>query len=169
MSTSGINVDELPLKEGAIEGATVWIGGVIVMVVLAMLAYSGAGALSGGILFWYVLNLLPLLIVVGGDPNAMILAMTAIPVLVLVYGGYRAAARSPNGGFVAGACIAVGYLPLVLLSYLIASGSSTGFGVVFSLVFDVLLQGSYLFVSLAFMGIVMPVVFGGLGGMLASR
>lgn len=90
--------------------------------------------------------------------------LTVVPVVVLLAAGYWTASatgpESPVAGFASGATVTVGYLALliVLVVAMQILGSSAGGE-----------SGLGQILAVAITGIVYPVVFGGVGGAIASR
>lgn len=92
-------------------------------------------------------------------PDISVAVYFLIPVILLIAGGYLLAkgarAADPEGAVLAGASVAIGYLPLVLVGTQVFSGESFG-----ETVEPVFVD------SLLFAGILYPVLFGAVGGYL---
>ncbi|PSP75747.1 hypothetical protein BRC81_15335 [Halobacteriales archaeon QS_1_68_20] len=166
--TSGSITERLPIRHGAIVGAGGWIVGIVVSYALAQAAGVSGSAVLGvsvldlSIVFYFMLHLWPLVLAPGTDMATAALMFTPIAVAILMVGGYRVASHADNAesGFRNGATATVGYFVLAVLSLLFALGSVTQF----------LFQQATgrTIVVVLFTGVLVPVVFGGLGGAIAD-
>lgn len=98
-----------------------------------------------------------------GLPEA---AYLLVPVVVLVLAGFAAVrwgprASRPHHGAIAGATVVLGVLPLAFVGSNLFQLSASGWGVEETISVDPAM-------SILLVGIVYPLVFGGLGGLLAS-
>lgn len=165
---TGSITERLPIRHGAIVGGGAWVVGVVVSFALASMAGASGSALLGisvldlSIIFYYMLHLWPMFLAPGTDMATAALVFTPIAIVILLYGGYRVASRAENheSGFKNGATVTVGYFVLAVLSLLFALGSIT----------ELLFQQATgrTLVVVIFTGLLMPVVFGGLGGVIAD-
>ncbi len=86
---------------------------------------------------------------------------TLAVIVVLVVAGYVVAGRSSGSGQVAGAAVAVGYLPLAVAGTFVFRVSRSGFGTSVTV-------GPETFTAVALVGVAFPVICGAIGGMLNS-
>lgn len=158
----------MPVQQGAISGGVMFIVGLVVTFIVGTLGLStilgllvGFSPINGTIIGYLYMHLWPL--VLGAQGIGSILVFTIIPIILLLIGGYWVASGSSGNGFTNGASITVGYfiLTLILMLYLslVASGGSQ---------INMQLNLDF-FVALIFTGIIFPVVFGGIGGILADE
>jgi len=115
-------------------------------------------------------NLESLNLLAEGPTQLPELLYYSVPVAVLLFGGYLLArVEQPvdrAGGLKTGATIVVGYLPLTIAGAVLfeLSGEQTIFGETFSFT-----ASPELVPAVGLMGIVYPLVFGGIGGLLYSQ
>lgn len=168
--------DSQLVRRGAITGAGAFIGGSVLVFAFMMLAGDILGAIASvapiaSATFGYAMLHAW---AAAADGSAALLIFALIPAAILVGAGYSAASQTSGLAASAakrGAAVTVGYLSLTVLSLLylfvraqsVLSGmgttsANTGGGV------DVL----GLAVIVVVTGIVFPVVFGALGGLLAQ-
>jgi len=150
----GIPLEESTLKRGAGAGAGAFVAGLVILLVVSVIgggSVAGSGLLGGLLFVFAILHLWPLL-ATGLSPWFL------LPIGLLAAAGYVVADRSEESGFLPGASVAAGYLPLTVLGYLVvlpllSSGSVGG--------------NSILIV--VFMGVVFPALVGGVGGIAADK
>ena len=154
-------------QNGAIAGAAAYVAGIVLTLLIGFAGLSGAFSLFvgfapvvGTVSLYSMLHLWPHIL--GGTGLGSILVWTLLPVVVLVAAGYWVASTN-DGGFTEGASVAIGYFVLSVIGFLVllvmgnsSGGSATG---------DILAIG----LGLLFTGIVFPVVFGGIGGLIAEN
>lgn len=165
-------LEDLPLQRGAITGAIAFVVGSFFVFSLLILAGSPLSdrALSLPVSMttssYMTFHAWPVLL--GGPPTFLL--FSTLPAVILFAAGYTIAAASSassRGGPARGATVAVGYLALTGLSIvfivwrqrMLASAPTTPGDI----------QATILAFAFVFAGLVFPVVFGGLGGMLAER
>jgi hypothetical protein len=156
---------------GAVAGALAWLAGYAAAVEAARRLFGSPNPAWGAFLF-YDVHLVPLTPVGGvtrAGGNAVVrmfgpvgLVGGVVPACLLVVAGgvvaWRANARSLRAGAVAGAAVTAGYLPLSVLGALVSTERFFG--------------GVYhpeLLATAAVAGVAFPVVFGGIGGVVAAR
>lgn len=165
----------MPTSSGTAAGAVAWIAGVVLTYLLGTLGLHqglqlivGFLGFTGALLSYFGFHVWML----GGSGSAQVgslAAFTLLPMVLLVGAGYVVASRGrladAADGFKRGATVAVGYLALALLSivYFVvaANGGAGGGGAGGSGLIDLVL-------TVLVTGVVFPVVFGGLGGVLAE-
>ncbi len=161
----GSITERLPIRHGAIVGASAWVFGIVVSYALALVAGvsgsdMGISVLDLSIVFYSTLHLWPVVLAPGTETATAALTFTPIAVAILLGAGYRVASVADGErGFENGATVTVGYAVLAVLSLLFVLGSPTEF-------FFQQATG-WTVVVVVFTGLVMPVVFGGLGGLVA--
>jgi hypothetical protein len=134
----------MPIREGAIAGAIAWVAGLVLWGVLT----GGAGGVPSVIFGYSALHLWALLV----GANLGVLVFSVIPIAVLAGTGYLLAGRTGARGWIpVGGAVAVGYGGLALPSHLLILPPSVG-----------------LVIAVLFTGVLMPVVFAGLGGTFAG-
>lgn len=165
-------LDQLPLQRGAITGALAFVAGTILVFPLLIVAGpplrdAALGApVAVGTFSYLVFHAWP--VVLGAPPT--LLLFSVLPGVILVAAGYTVAAapsESSRGGPARGATVVVGYLALVGLSiaYILWRGpTQTAPGNVSPGLLSVVFV-----VAVVFAGVLFPLLFGGLGGMLAER
>jgi hypothetical protein len=150
----------MPVQSGAISGGLAWIVALVVTYILLEVGVMGgaAGSMIASSFAFVValfsgLHLWPLLF---NNQMSVSLLWVILPIAVLLVSGYYVADRY-GGGAQTGAAVTVGYFALSLLSviYLVAT-----FGQI-----DIVQMIAYLIIG----GVVFPIVFGGIGGMLAEE
>lgn len=162
MSTG--TVDDLGLEEGANIGATTWLLGFFLTLMIGVLGLDAlttllvnlgdpvTGALAGYFLYqsWFVTSM-----GTSGPIGFTIFAL--LPIILLIGAGYYVASQNEGTGPKAGIGIAVGYGGLALLSavVLVLTGGTDS-------IVDLLLM-------LIVAGVVFPLVFGGIGGAIADQ
>jgi hypothetical protein len=87
--------------------------------------------------------------ITAGEFAVRLLPFTFIMILLLIVGGAITSQASNDGGPAAGASIAVGFGTMTVLSIVLFSSSVSGAGIT----------------TMVFVGVVYPVVFGGIGGL----
>lgn len=153
-----VDLEGISTKSAAIVGAVAWVLGAVLTVLLTPLAnvriltaIVDSSPIAGPLLGYQQLhNLLFSALTSGGGLSIF----NVVPAIVLLGAGFYVASQD-RSGYQAGIGIAIGYLPLAVLSSLLAFRIETKP----MTPFDVLL----------FAGIVAPVVFGGIGGLVANR
>lgn len=167
---TGSLTERLPIKHGIIAGAGAWIAGIAVSYVLASaaggagqgLALFGISTLDLSVIFYFTLHLWPAVLAPSSDVSVLLI-FTPIAIAILLVAGYRVASKATNAesGFKNGATVTAGYAVLAVLSLLMVFGSFA----------DLVFQEAtgFVLVSLVFTGLLMPVVFGGLGGWIADK
>lgn len=173
---SGGTFENVPLRRGAITGAGAFLGGAALVFFFMQLAGGVLGALSstapiGTAAFGYsALHGWPALY----DPSVVVLLLGLIPAVILLAAGYSAASQTsgtPGTGFERGTSVVVGYLAVTVLSigYFFVRLQSMAGGAGSS---GSLTSGTD-FVGLGFLvlftGILFPLLFGGLGGLIAEK
>jgi len=156
------STDSASISSGVVSGVAVWITGLVVTFVVAITQLNIGlyflvriaiveGTLVGyiGLHTWFLSEFVD------------IVWLTIIPIGLLVISGFSLAPGSngdPAAGFTDGAKITVGYLAmtLVAMGYLVTAAGGT-----------VQIDGDFLLTVLT-TGVVFPIVFGGLGGVLAE-
>jgi len=92
----------------------------------------------------------------GGTLRGEVLVYTVVWIYLLVAAGSLVSRRADGGGFKTGASVAVGYLAGTVLAVLHLTSSLSAVPL------------SELVVPVAIIGVVYPVLFGGIGGLLAE-
>lgn len=160
MSTASSN--DLPINAGAGVGAAAWVVGVVVTFIVGQLGISqvlsliigfaplqGSLAAYSGLHTWFISGL-------GG--GGLFAVLMLIPILLLVGAGfYLASQNRSDNGFATGASIAVGYLAMTVLGVVLLMVMGSEMGIV------------DLIINVAVAGIVFPVLFGGIGGLVADQ
>lgn len=157
---------DLPVRQGGIDGAIAYLLGLAVTLLVGSLGLNGTVELllqsdlvEGTVLgYTFFHQWVPVL---GGGMESF-LVWAIVPIVVCVVSGYWIASQSPRGtGVGHGATITVGYFVLTLLGF-----------VYLEVVADALPAtidgGLDLVIAIAITGLLFPVVFGGLGGLLAD-
>lgn len=184
--------DSIPIKEGAIFGAASFVVGYVITLIIV--AATEADDFTEDLIesagwIYYNAQLADLEISITGDDagfGAVLDGTTInyltddelfgeeitletpeivyhlIPVVALVLFGFALAryvgARTPQDGAVAGATLSVGVIPLAILGTFVFSIEEDGFGL-----------APVLSDSIIFVGILFPLFFGALGGVLSTR
>jgi len=100
--------------------------------------------------------------VLGSSGMGSFLVFVVLPIVILVGSGYWVASGAGRGGgFMKGASVTVGYFVLSLLTFVYIAFIAGNAQVTMEVGVD-------LVVALVMTGIVFPVVFGGIGGLLAD-
>lgn len=161
--------DGLPWRHGVIAGGAAWLAGFVVFLVLTILQVGPAGALSNplvtlvnALVFFLAAHLWPLVAGGGGGLGLAPLVFFPVPGMILFTAGYRVATvrgvRWNREAYLTGATVGAGYAALTVLSLLILALLVGGFA---SVPVYILIVG--------FTGGVVPLLAGGLGGIVASR
>lgn len=159
-SQQGVDVET-----GAIYGAGAYIVGLIISIIaveteiIDELAFYGAIDFEGYLLAQQAVH--ELNIITSGDFISEFLPLTVVMIIVLVAAGYLAASREgtprDGEGLTNGAAIVIGYLAVALVATIILFVQFDDADTT-----DALL-------TLIVTGIVYPVVFGGIGGLVAEN
>lgn len=161
-STSDSIADRYPIKRGVTLGATAFVGVLLVGFLLGGLTVSGAVVVS------YLMHLWPFLQGGTGGGAAFVLILSLVPIVVLLASGYQLTREADQGGsaFGTGATVTAGYAPLALvaLGYLFNGAQIGSLGMAAGTF--VIKQNAA--VAFLFTGILVPAVFGGLGGVIAG-
>lgn len=157
----------MPVQKGALAGGAIFVIGLIVTFVLAKVGFPrGMGMIMafdpifGSIFGYSAFHLWPMILGSSGMGSFTVGAI--VPIVLLLGSGFWVASESTSGsGFMNGASVTVGYFVLALLAflYMIFTSSGTGGGMQIGVDFVV---------ALVVTGIVFPVVFGGIGGVIAD-
>ena len=167
-------VDRLPVTEGGIGGAVAFVGGLILAGILGTID-SGLDSDSDVSLLnelgwtfysshYFVdidLQFDTHNVIADGDPQLPEVLFYLVPVVVLVAAGFVVAktvaqGRSSTDWAVAGATITAGYLPLIVIGTFLFQHSES-----------VVTAAPELGESLLFAGLVFPILFGAIGGVIA--
>lgn len=152
--------------KGLTNGAAAWVAGLFITFVVGVLG------LSFGLSF--LINVAPVVGTIAGyfslhlsALNSVSIVFVLLPAGLLVASGYHVAANSPGPGFVQGASVAIGYFAAALLSVgiLVVVGVGNSSGQSSAVSTETVLS---LAVDLVVAGLLFPVAFGGLGGVLGS-
>lgn len=164
-------IDTRLVQRGAITGAGAFVGGAILVFAFALLIGGTAGAIasiapiSTATMGYAALH--AWLAVLDGSP--LLLALAAIPAVILVAAGYSAAQQTTDLGIdplTRGAAVTVGYCSVMVLSLLYSLVRAGSIGSAFGGS-----GGAELFpiaLAVLFTGIAFPLVFGAAGGWVAK-
>lgn len=156
MSTATTN--EAGFESGAAVGAGVWVVGAVLTFIIAKLnislGLSIVAALSpiAGTLWAY--QAIHSWFAIGLSGFAV---FTIIPIVLLIGAGFYVASQSQEQGFLAGAAVAGGYFAVTVLAAVLVLVMTPGTDI------------AQLLISLVIAGVVFPVVFAGLGGVIADQ
>lgn len=177
--------DGLPVRDGAITGAVAFLGGSALMFVFLQLigdvvaAISSVAPVASSTLVYSLLHGWPVL---SGEVSPVVLIFSLIPAAILVAAGYSVAKKTADSRVSAskrGASVAVGYCSIAVLSlvYIVirvqsllndvfgsSAGATTSTAAASSSSADLL----PLLLMIGFTGVVFPVAFGALGGIIAQ-
>ncbi|WP_049928770.1 hypothetical protein [Halopiger goleimassiliensis] len=177
MARVDLELRDVPLVSGIVNGALSYVAGLLLSVALfalfglkPLVGAIGSGLPRPGRMFgWLFYNAHRVPIVADGvsmsyvDLASLSIAYYATPIVLLGASGYYVAGKvdavdSPVAGFVAGASTTLGYLPLVALGAVYFEYDAS------QIVVEIPLLRAILLAGLAY-----PIVVGGLGGALATR
>jgi len=161
MSTTATN--DVSFGTGAGVGAAAWVVGVVLTFIIGQLGISqglsfliamapiqGSLLAYQGIHTWFISG-------TGGGGIFMIL--TLVPILILIGAGYYVASQERgDNGFMTGASVAAGYLAMTVLGLVILLVMGGGAINIVDALIGIILAG-----------VVFPVVFGGIGGLVAEQ
>lgn len=157
----------VPTVIGALGGAIAFVVGVLVTFLVGSLGLNetiefliSVTLVDGSIWGYTVFHQWPL--VLGNGTTDSFLVWAIVPIVILLGSGYWAVAQTRRGnGFLTGASVAIGYFVLTVLAFLYLVFLAGDAQVTFELGVD-------LVVAILITGVVFPVVFGGIGGLIAD-
>lgn len=156
-----------PAVQGAMVGAIAFVVGLLVTVLVGSFGLNPTiellvsfSLIDGSI--WGYTAFHQWLMVIGNGALDTFLVWAIVPIAILVVSGYWIASQAPRGqGFMNGASVTVGYfvmtvLAFLYLAFLVGNAQAT------------IEVGVDLVIATVITGILFPVVFGGIGGILAD-